>query len=486
MQRITFEDEVPVAPSAPDRMDVALFVGFVRARPALALPDAVARWLLERGYAGPPYGSAVDALAAGGLLDVPIPVESFAAFERLFDWQARTPGADDGATYLGAAVRSFFAQGGRRCYVVRAGDPFGLEARRADRLAALPRLVPGYPFRLDPSPADRGSWRGAGHLLGLPDVSFLCLPDLADAVAADRTRVPVPPPPPPPPQAFAECAAPAPPVPEDLTVRGIGEPRCDEEGLGRWMGAIELLAAALRRWARAAQLVAALPILDAPLALDPDARSAFVQLAYPWVRTPGSDALPGGVESPEGVLAGVLARNALLRGTFRSAAGQPVGDVSDVLPELDRHAEEGLAATVSLVGRTPAGLRLVSDVTTSADTSYRPGAPSRLVAALVRAARRIGEDSAFEASGERLWGDVRARLEAFLRALFDAGAFRGASPAEAYEVRCDRSTMTQLDLDDGRVVAVVRFDPAAPVESLTVALILNDTGDAPRVESEAA
>jgi phage tail sheath protein FI len=86
----------------------------------------------------------------------------------------------------------------------------------------------------------------------------------------------------------------------------------------------------------------------------------------------------------------------------------------------------------------------------------------------------LGEEVTFESSGEPLWGEVRGRLNGFMRGLYDAGAFRGDSPEEAYQVRCDRSTMSQNDIDNGRVVAYVQFDAASIIDTITVVLIVND------------
>ena len=61
-----------------------------------------------------------------------------------------------------------------------------------------------------------------------------------------------------------------------------------------------------------------------------------MQLAYPWLRTRSSSALPGGVEAPDGVLAGVLANSALTRGSWRSAIRQAVPGITAVEPVLDR------------------------------------------------------------------------------------------------------------------------------------------------------
>jgi hypothetical protein len=44
------------------------------------------------------------------------------------------------------------------------------------------------------------------------------------------------------------------------------------------------------------------------------------------------------------------------------------------------------------------------------------------------------------------------------------GAFQGTTQQEAYFVRCDLTTMTQNDLDNGRLVCVVGVAPVRPAE----------------------
>src|SRR5262249_9409281 len=160
------------AASEPNRMDIALFAGFVRMKTDVQVAEASSlyQWLDERGWIRKPYGRPYQQLQ-----DLPVPIESWQEFESMFDWQNRTRGGGDGGTYLGAAVRSFCAQGGRKCYVVRVDDPWGLEASSQERLNTLDKLIPGYPGRFLPSPQDRYSWKGVGHLYGLPDVSFVCM-----------------------------------------------------------------------------------------------------------------------------------------------------------------------------------------------------------------------------------------------------------------------------------------------------------------------
>jgi phage tail sheath protein FI len=70
----------------------------------------------------------------------------------------------------------------------------------------------------------------------------------------------------------------------------------------------------------------------------------------------------------------------------------------------------------------------------------------------------------FEPNGEALWANVRSAVEDFLFDEWRNGRLLGASVKEAYFVRCDRSTMTQNDLDNGRMVCVVGVAPLRPAE----------------------
>jgi Bacteriophage tail sheath protein len=523
---VSFEVEPPVAPSAPNRTDVACFVGFVgtRGRP---VPTLIRQWLVERGWLKGVGGTlwVPDEARVMALLDVPVPIESWAMFDRLFAWDRRP--VDEripprwATTYLGAAVRSFFAQGGRKCYVVRVGDPCVLTARAPTRRAQLGHLLPGFPGEVTSVAVDPASWRGVGHLFGLPDVSFLCLPDLADIVRADRTVPAVTPHPPPRPERFLECSDGEQVPSQDQLVTTFPAPTCDRDGYQLWAQALERAAFLLAppadarlagiRGPRVAQLIAALPLPDpefkdgpvAALVADlmsrplgsgglvlPSLGTSFLQLVYPWARTPGSANLPGALESPDAVLTGVLARNALTRGSYRSAAGLELADVYDLSPllteaELSWSPDPArsparrpgtFADHVSVLGRVPAGMRVLTDVTASRDEVYRPGGVHRLMSTILRAAQRIGEDIVFEPSGERVWATIQAHLSTLMLALYDDGALRGASATDAFQVRCDRSTMSQNDIDNGRLIVELQFQAAAPIEHVTVQLALDASG----------
>ena len=55
----------------------------------------------------------------------------------------------------------------------------------------------------------------------------------------------------------------------------------------------------------------------------------------------------------------------------------------------------------------------------------------------------------FEPNNDRLWANIRRAIEDFLLVLWRDGALLGEKPEHAQLVRCDRTTMTRNELDNG-------------------------------------
>jgi phage tail sheath protein FI len=70
----------------------------------------------------------------------------------------------------------------------------------------------------------------------------------------------------------------------------------------------------------------------------------------------------------------------------------------------------------------------------------------------------------FEPNDEPLWAQVRQNIENFLTRAWRDGALQGIKPEEAFFVTCDRSTMTQDDIDRGRLVCLIGVAPLKPAE----------------------
>jgi hypothetical protein len=288
MKGLNVTGQKAIGRSAPNRVDIACFVGLIDHRDGAA-PD-IEMWLKEQGWLSRTKNSSspYHREDAKTLLDVPVPVESWDSFERLYAWDKRqfNDSGLTGATYLGAAVRSFFAQGGRKCYVIRTGTPLKLSATQSERTVQLGKIIPGYPGVVSSQKSDRTTWHGVGHLFGLPDVSFLCMPDLPDLLQSDIPRIPTDKPElTEPPEQFVECSGPELPLPQDNAVARIPAPRCDAGGYGKWRDAIRIVASFIADHRREVQLVAAIPLPDS------STRAKTSLLAYMHQQTWLSDTL---------------------------------------------------------------------------------------------------------------------------------------------------------------------------------------------------
>jgi len=525
MSRVIFQNSP--APPAFNRVraDIACFVGLVRVLPGAAVPASVASWLSSLGYSsGPsPYPNQIATLT-----NIPIPVNSYGEFTALFD--DGTTGAGYGTDYLATGVRSFFAQGGRKCYVVRVDDPVTNQDAPHTVSAKLQELLPNSNF----APDQAQSWTGVGSLSVLEDASFLLTPDLPVLSASQPSgaagQVPNPSTGP---EEFVVCSQGSMFPPSQPAPPAGPAPRLASADYGNWARSVAAILNYLANGItnnllhlREVQYIAAFPM---PQDLDPataaenpssdeiaqdihdvitqwmpenvispggvpakNISSAFLQLAYPWLKTSGSGILLESLEAPDGALAGLLARNALVKGTFTSATKITPAEIYDVSPTLP--AQEMLSSAqplvwdanpvqpkalierLSLFGFTPSGLQLLSDVTAYPGESYRSGPVNRLVEVICRAARQMGEGAIFQNNGPALWGRVQRYLQNLMTRLWTLNALDGDTVSDAFSVRCDKTTMTQNDLDNGRLIAYVTFTAASTIETITVQLAMATSG----------
>ncbi len=206
-------------------------------------------------------------------------------------------------------------------------------------------------------------------------------------------------------------------------------------------------------------------------------RSPDAALYAPRLLAP--DPLRGGAIgefAPGGAVAGVIARTDETRGVWKAPAGVEAGLRGAVGVTFGGSA----ASAHDAEALTPAGINALREVRAGAvpvvwgarTLAGRAGAGSewtylavrRLALFLEESIERGLEWTVFEPNGEPLWASVRLAVGNFMEGLFRAGAFQGASPREAFLVRCDRSTTTEADLVNGEFTVLVGFAPLKPAE----------------------
>jgi hypothetical protein len=194
--------------------------------------------------------------------------------------------------------------------------------------------------------------------------------------------------------------------------------------------------------------------------------SPFGAIYYPWVRAvdpaTGSDLhLP-----PSGFVCGIYARVDVNRGVWKAPANEELVIATGLERDVSRAESTRLNDVhVNCLRRIPGkGVLVMGARTVSTDPEWKYVNVRRYFLFLETSIDRGTRWAVFEPNGDRLWAEVRRVVENFLRLQFRAGALAGSRPDEAFVVRCDRTTMTQSDIDQGRLVCLIGVALVRPAE----------------------
>ena len=194
--------------------------------------------------------------------------------------------------------------------------------------------------------------------------------------------------------------------------------------------------------------------------------SKFAAIYYPWVRI--VDPITGKEADmpPSGFVSGIYARNDIERAVYKAPANEVVSLAIGFEQTLNKAQQdvlnpEGINCFRFFEGR---GLRLWGARTISSDPEWKYVNLRRYFIYLEHSIDKGTQWAVFEPNGEALWANVRRTVEDFLLNEWQSGALLGEKPEKAYFVKCDRSTMTQNDLDNGRLICLVGVAPLRPAE----------------------
>ena len=194
--------------------------------------------------------------------------------------------------------------------------------------------------------------------------------------------------------------------------------------------------------------------------------SRYAAFYYPWIRIldPVTDTelnLP-----PSGFVAGIYARVDRERGVFKAPANEQVHGATGLEVLLDDGRQQILNRDgVNCFRFFPdRGFRLFGARLASSDPDFKYVNVRRYFAYLEHSIDRGTLWAVFEPNGEILWANVRTAIENFLLLEWKSGALMGIKPEQAYFVKCDRSTMTQADIESGRLICLIGVAPVKPAE----------------------
>jgi len=200
--------------------------------------------------------------------------------------------------------------------------------------------------------------------------------------------------------------------------------------------------------------------------LMPPLDSKYAAFYYPWIKvmdplTNSPKLIPSG-----GHIVGVYARSDTERGIHKAPANEIVrGAVGLQFPltkgEQDILNPRGVNCIRAFRGR---GIRVWGARTISSDPIWKYVNVRRLFLYIEESIEEGTQWVVFEPNDQRLWARVKQTVTDFLTRVWKDGALMGTTPDEAFFVKCDETTMTPDDIDNGRLIILIGIAPVKPAE----------------------
>lgn len=194
--------------------------------------------------------------------------------------------------------------------------------------------------------------------------------------------------------------------------------------------------------------------------------SKMAALYWPWIEVMDPITKRPLKVPPSGHIAGVWCRVDDTRGVHKAPANEIIRGAIGLNFQIT-HAEQGALnqAGINCIrtfkGR---GIRIWGARTMSSDPEWRYINVRRLFNFVSESIMEGTQWSVFEPNDERLWTALQISVSNFLTRVWRDGALFGATPAEAFYVKCDSETNPPEVIEAGQVVCEVGISPVKPAE----------------------
>ena len=201
------------------------------------------------------------------------------------------------------------------------------------------------------------------------------------------------------------------------------------------------------------------------------ADSSYAAFYYPWIEIDDADTGATRTVPPGGHVLGVYARTDAQRGVFRSPADMVVGAAG-----LSANINDELQGVLNPVGINAIrafplrGIQVWGTRTLSTDPEWKYVSVRRFSIFLEDSINTGLQWVVFEPNDERLWARVRDTIRLFLRSQWMLGGLAGPTEDSAFFIVCDRTTMTQEDIDNGRLIVTVGMAVINPAEFVVITI----------------
>ena len=205
----------------------------------------------------------------------------------------------------------------------------------------------------------------------------------------------------------------------------------------------------------------------------------YAAMYHPWLLVPppfpvSATMPPEYAIPPSGHVVGVYARTDIERGVHKAPANEVVRGIVGLQRLLNKGEHDILnpyPTNINVIRDfrpNSRGIRIYGGRVITSDSDWKYVNVRRLVIFIEASLDRGLQWVVFEPNAEPLWARVRRSISNFLTLVWRNGALEGTKVEEAFFVKCDRTTMTQTDIDSGRLICVVGVAPVKPAEFVIV------------------
>lgn len=194
--------------------------------------------------------------------------------------------------------------------------------------------------------------------------------------------------------------------------------------------------------------------------------STYAAMYHPWLEMYDSGSKRSCFFPPSGAMAGIYARTDNERGVHKAPANEVVRGCTGLSCSYNTGEQDilnpiGVNLIRAFTGR---GIRVWGARTISSNGLWKYLNVRRLFIYVEESIKNNTNWVVFEPNSETLWNRVTRTIETFLATCWRDGALAGTSPDQAFFVECGPTTMTQDDIDNGRLICQIGIAPVKPAE----------------------
>ena len=195
--------------------------------------------------------------------------------------------------------------------------------------------------------------------------------------------------------------------------------------------------------------------------------SQYAAVYYPWIKV--ANPLGNGegmMLPPSGHMAGIYARTDTQRGVHKAPANEIVQGAIGLEKNITKSEQDSLNPNgINCIRAFPGrGIRVWGARTLSSDASWRYINVRRLFNFVEKSIEVGTQWVVFEPNDRDLWAKIRRDVRAFLTRVWMDGALFGATPDEAFYVKCDDELNPVAVRDAGQVIIEIGICPVKPAE----------------------